>query len=341
MSGFQTPEDSSIVPQQSGQLIPLDEFKALVYQLNAKPDTEIRLLPGKKNLELADIRSINERITDKLRNHDLITDIASINFVLSNRKIKDYSTWTEFERENWDTVNEKVRTVTIKWDFTVKLPQYKLPQRHSLKIRIGTEIPPKDIFQLILTSDDITELMEARTPSICKVDFVNDILAAELMNIVVNWYEGLSDLPESNSITSFLSKKGKFLSEIIRYYSPIVLLFIFYQYYDYFIPLLGIQEQASLKSLGMLLILLLGIFITGSFLGSEFERFIDKRIDKFEEHPRFSITRGDRKAAEEFERTNKKLTNQIISRSLWVLFSLIVSSLVKFIVKYISLWSSG
>lgn len=336
MSDFQIPEDSNIVPQQSRQIIPLDEYKSLFYQLNAKLDTEIRLLHGKKNLELADIRSINEQISAKLRNHDLVADIASINFVLSNRKIKDYAIWAEFERENWDTVNEKVLTLTIKWDIAIKLPQYKLPQRHSLKIRIGTEIPPKDIIQLILTSDDITELIEARTPSICKVDFVNDILAAELMSIVVNWYEGLRDLPETNPLNSFLVKKGRLLSEIIRYSSPIVLLIISYQYYDYFMPLIGIQEQMSLKSLEALLILFAAIFIVGIFLGFKFERFIDERIEKFEEHPRFSITRGDKKSAEEFERTNKKLTNQILVRFFWVLFSLVVSSSIKFVVKYIS-----
>lgn len=335
MSDFQTSEDSNIVAQQSGQVRPLDEFKSLFYLLNAKPDTEIQLLRGKKNLELADIRSINERISAKLRNHDLVVDIASINFLLSKGKIKDYFTWAEFERENWDTVNEKIRTLTIKWDVAIKLPQYKLPQRHSLKIRIGTEIPPKDIFQLILTSDDITELMEARTPSICKVDFVNDILAAELMSIVVSWYEGLRDLPETNPLNSFLVKKGRLLSEIVRYSSPIVLLIISYQYYDYFMPLTGVQEEISLKSLEALLILVAAIFLTGKFLGFRFERFIDERIDKFEEYPRFSITRGDKKTAEEFERTNKKLTNQILFRFFWVLFSLIVSSSLKFVVKYI------
>jgi hypothetical protein len=232
MSDSQNFENSSIVPQQPGQLIPLDEFKSIFYQLNAKPDTEIRLLPGKKNLELADIRSINEQVSAKLRNHDLVSDIASITFVLSNRKIKDYGAWAEFERENWDTINEKVSMITIKWDVAIKLPQYQLPQRHSLKVRIGNEIPPKDIFQLILTSDDIVELMEARTPSICKVDFVNDFLATELINIVTNWHEGLRDLPEANPLSSFLFKYGKLLSEIIQYCSPIVLLTIFHQYHD-------------------------------------------------------------------------------------------------------------
>jgi uncharacterized protein YlzI (FlbEa/FlbD family) len=113
MSDFQTPEISDIVPRQTEAIVPLDEIKSFFYQLNAKPDTEIRLLPGKKTLELADIRSINEQVAAKLMNHDITAEIASINFILSNKKIKDYCTWAEFERENWDTVNEKIQTLAI------------------------------------------------------------------------------------------------------------------------------------------------------------------------------------------------------------------------------------
>jgi hypothetical protein len=334
MNDFQTPENSSIVPQKSGELISLDNFKSIFYQLNAKPDTEIRLLRGKKNLELADITSLNERISAKLSNHDVITEIASINFVLLNRKIKDYYTWAEFERENWDTVNEKVSTLSIKWDIAIKLPQYKLPQRHSIKVRIGTEIPPKDIFQLILTSDDISELIEARTQSICKVDFVNNILAVELLNLVSNWYEGLHDLPDANPVISFLRKNGRLISEIIRYSLPIVLLLVSYQYSDYWLPAIGIEEKISPKNLEALLIWLAAAFRAGIFLGFKLEKFINKRIDKFEDYPRFSITRGDKKAIEEFEKTNKKLKNQILIRVFWVLFALAVSSSVKLVGSY-------
>ncbi|WP_193195391.1 hypothetical protein [Nostoc sp. MG11] len=115
MNSSQTSENSSIVPQQTGTNMSLDDFKSFYYQLNAKPDTEIRLLPGKKTLELADILYINEQIQAKLRNHDVTASIGSINFILSNKKIKDYSTWAEFERENWNTINERIQTVTISW----------------------------------------------------------------------------------------------------------------------------------------------------------------------------------------------------------------------------------
>jgi hypothetical protein len=75
--------------------------------------------------------------------------------------------------------------------------------------------------------------------------------------------------------------------------------------------------------------------MAGLFLGFKIERFIDRRIDKFEDYPRFSITRGDRKAIEEFEKANEKLIRQIVSRICWILFSILVSSSLKVIIHYI------
>jgi hypothetical protein len=335
MNDSQTSETLGIVPQQAGANMTLDDFKSLFYQLNAKPDTEIRLLPGKKTLELADIRSINEQIEAKLRNHDITANVASINFILSNKKIKDYSTWAEFERENWETLNERIKTMTINWNIAIKLPQYKLPQRHSIKLRIGTDIPPKDIFQLIFTSDNIQELIEAGSPSVCKVDFINNILAVELLNIVSNWHEGLRDSPEPSLVQRIFKKQGRILSEIIRYASPVVLLTIVCQYSNYLFPILGIREEISLDTLQKFFIFMAAVFMAGLFLGFKIERFIDKRIDKFEEYPRFSITRGDVKAIEEFEKVNEKLTRQIITRIFWILFTILVSSSLKLIIHYI------
>jgi hypothetical protein len=286
-------------------------------------------------LELADIRSINEQVAAKLMNHDITAEIASINFILSNKKIKDYCTWAEFERENWDTVNEKIQTLAIKWDILIKLPHYKLPQRHSMKLRIGADIPPKDIIQLILTTDDITQLIEAKSRSVCKVDFINNIIAIELLNIVSNWHEGLKNSPELNVVPRFLKKQGKLLSEIIRYLSPIVLLAIVSLYSNYLFPFLGIKEEVSIDSVQKIFIFIAAFFMTGLFFGSKIERFIDKKVDKIEYYPTFSITRGDRKAIEEYEKANEKLTKQIVSRIFWILFSVLISSALRLLIDYI------
>jgi hypothetical protein len=116
MSDYQSVEASVVTKESAGSLIQLSDLKSLFYQLNAKPDTEIRLLPRGKTVELSDIRSINDQVGAKIRNYNVVAEIASVNFILSNRKIKDFSTWAEFERERWDTVNERIESLSITWD---------------------------------------------------------------------------------------------------------------------------------------------------------------------------------------------------------------------------------
>ncbi|MBD2501650.1 hypothetical protein [Anabaena azotica] len=325
--------------QPSSAILPLDEYKSIFYQLNAKPDTEIRLLSdGRtfgKTLELADIISINERIGSKLKNHDITADITSLNFILTNKKIKDYSSWAEFDREKWDTVNEKIESFTINWDILIKLPQYQLPQRHSIKLRIGTVIPPKDVFQLLLTSDDVLELLETTADGICKIDFINNILAIELLNIISNWYEGLKESPKPNIIHRFLKSQGSLVSEIIRCATPILLLIIAYIYSEYLFIILGIKKDISIDNFFIFFILLITIFTFGSFVGRKIERSIDRKINKFEEYPKFSITRGDKKAIEDYEKNNKKLTMEIATRIFWILFSMLFSFIFKLFIQHI------
>lgn len=335
MDDFRLPETSNIVPQPVKKVLLFDDFKSIYYQLNAKPDTEIRLLRGKKVLELSDIRSINEQISAKLENHEVDMNMLSIDIILSNGKIKDYSNWTEFLRENWDTINERVGSFIIKWDILIRLSQYNLPQRHTIKLRIGNAIPPKEIFQLILTSDDMPEIIESRSPSVCKVDFINDIIANELLNIVSSWHKGLKSSPEASFAKKFIEKRGKLLTEIIRSVSPIIFLVTSYLYSSFLFPFFGIEGELSIDNVCKISILLVSFFWTGAFAGRKIEKFIDKLIDKLEDYPSFSITRGDKKAISDFEMNNKKLVQQIVNRTLWILFSLLVSSFLKLVMPYL------
>jgi hypothetical protein len=335
MSDYQSVEASVVTKESAGSLIQLSDLKSLFYQLNAKPDTEIRLLPRGKTVELSDIRSINDQVGAKIRNYNVVAEIASVNFVLSNRKIKDFSTWAEFERERWDTVNERIESLSITWDMSLKLPSYDLPQRHSLKLRIGNAVPLKDMFQLAFTSDDITEIMEAGSHGICKVDFVNSIIAIELLNIVTNWHEGLNSFPEPVRIQQFLRKQGRLMSEILKYLFPVLLLVITCIYSDYLNPLLGIGTELSLSNIQKLSVFLTTIFAGGIITGRKIESSIDRKIDKFEDFPSFIIARGDEKAKEEFSRNNDKLTAQIRNKILSILFTFSITASLRFLIGYV------
>jgi hypothetical protein len=50
----------------------LADLKSIFYLMNAKPDSSIQLLEGRKKISLADIRDLNERVQRKLENHNLV-----------------------------------------------------------------------------------------------------------------------------------------------------------------------------------------------------------------------------------------------------------------------------
>lgn len=335
MNSFQSSENSNIVSQSNNGKLSRDELKSFFYLLKGKTDTELRLLPNGKVLELADIRSINEQIEAKLRNHEIVANIASINFILSNKKIKDYSSWNEFERENWDYINETVKCFNISWDILIKLPHYEYPQRHSIKLRIGDAIPPKDIFQLFFTSDDISELLEVGASGVCKVDFLNNIIANELLNIVNHWHESLKDTPALKPTQLFFKKQGRSISEIIRMTTPIVLLLIYYVYSDNIFYLLHISNELSAKNFQTVLIILITIYIIGSYIGKNIEYFIDRSIDNFERYPKFNITKGDKNAVSKIQNINDNLSKQIISKIFWTFFTVLISFCLKYLLSYI------
>jgi len=334
MTDSQSFETESIVPNPSEAItsISLDDFKSLFYLYNAKPDTEIRFLKGGKIVELADIRSLEEQVADKLGNHDTVGQTVSISFILSNKKLKEFSTWAEFERAKWNTINEKIEALSISWNILIQLPQYKSPQTHSMKLRIGNSIQPKDIFQLILTSDDVSEVREALSGAVCKVDFINTILANELLFLVEEWYKGLKQAPEPDLIQKIFKKYGIAATEALRSFFPLLLLFVACNYTDYLYSLLGMDQNLSVATLQTTLLFFLTTFILGSFIGRRIEKSIDRKIAQLEEYPNFRITKGDQNSSVEFEQNNKTLTNQICIRIFWIVFSILISYPVKFLI---------
>ena len=139
--------------------IDLDQFKSIYYLLNAKPDSQIRLLKENKKLNFEDLLELNASVISKLKTESLETSITTITVVFKNKKVNTYNNWLEFERTNWQ-ISDQTLSISINWDINIKLPEHELPQRHTLKVRLGSPIRPNEIFQLMMTSDKDDELME-------------------------------------------------------------------------------------------------------------------------------------------------------------------------------------
>lgn len=307
----------------------LSDVKSFFYMMNAKPDTSIQLLEGRKKITIAEIRDLNERVQRKLENHELVGQIASINLIYEKGKIQDFSTWAEFEREQWHTINNKTEAISLTWDISIKLPKYSNPQRHTLKVRIGQAISPKDMMELVFSSDDPTELREKRADGIVKVDFIDQVIAGELIEKVVTWYDGLKKLQNAYGVQKVLEKNQSFIVGIIHNFTPIVILSIYHYYFIAFCNWGSLTTNLTIANLQLFLISFITVFYVGSIVAKRFARWIDKLIDGYKGVSQFEITKGDENGVHEAQINNKTITKKLITKA-----SLsIVGAVVAFIIR--------
>ena len=292
----------------------LDDMKSFFYLMNAKPDTSIQLLEGRKKITIAEIRDLNERIQRKLQNHDLIGQIASINLIFEKVKIQDYATWAEFERETWHTINNKTDAISLTWDISVKLPRYENPQRHTLKVRIGQAISPKDMMELVFTSDNPTELREKRADGVVKVDFIDQVIAGELIEKVTSWYDGLKKMPNEKGIQMILEKYQSILVGIIFNFTPILFLSIYHYYFLAFCDWGSLTININIANIQIFLIAFSAIFYFGKIFASKFAKTLDKKIDQYVGISQFEITKGDENALHDAQVKNSSITKKILTK---------------------------
>ncbi len=318
-----------IIENESNLPVPgkysLDDVKSFFYLMNAKPDTSIQLLKGRKKVSIAEIRDLNERIQRKLENHDLIGQIASINLIFEKGKIQDYSTWAEFERETWHTINNKTEAISLTWDISIKLPKYQNPQRHTLKVRIGQAVSPKDMMELVFNSDNTSELFEKRADGVVKVDFIDQVIAGELIEKVTSWYDGLKKMPDDIGIQNLMEKNQDLIVGIVHNFTPILFLSIYHYYFTAFCNWSNLKTNLSIGNIQLLLISFITIFFIGSMFAKKFAKWTDKKIDDYKGLSPFEITKGDENAVHEAQISNSTITKQLLRKVGLTILSTIVA----------------
>ena len=309
----------------------LSDVKSFFYLMNAKPDTSIQLLKGRKKVTIAEIRDLNERIQRKLENHDLIGQIASINLIFEKGKIQDYGTWAEFERETWHTINNKTDAIALTWDISIKLPKYQNPQRHTLKVRVGQAISPKDMMELVFNSDNASELIEKRADGVVKVDFIDQVIAGELIEKVVAWYDGLKKMPDDVGVQKIMEKHQNFIVGVIHNFTPIILLGIYHYYFIAFCNWSNLTSNLTIANIQFLLITFITVFFVGSMIAKKIAKWTDKKIDDYKGLSQFEITKGDENAVHDAQQNNNTITKQILTKGGLA----IVTTIVAFVVRHL------
>lgn len=295
----------------------LEQFKALFYLAKGKRDTQIKLYHGNKLFSKQNVIDLNDKVEQKLLNYSVSNKLTSISINLSGNNIKSYGNWQEFLNEPLST-SEKTQTVTISWDFEMILPNrvHTLPQTHSLKVRLGNELKPNEIFHMMMVGGDEHELEEAQAQMVAKVDFVNNTIATELLALVNDWYNVLTENGFENKFNKFLQNHGVKLRMIMEICIIFAGLALFYPIAKYFMDSL---ENSGTSYLRINFILVNGIFISYTIfmrISNFYARKYDRAINQLGNNPLFNFTIGDRSEIDKIEKKNKGLRREILMKLL-------------------------
>lgn len=299
-------------------------FKAFYYMMNATPDSVTKAFKKPVIVDQSDISGLNKRITDKIKNHfeEEMFSIG-IHVSLNDKKSIDFSSWTEFENHQW-CEPEIITNFIINWDFLIKLPKYKLPQKHNLMVKLSSVIKPEEMLNLIISGniEDIEGIEQSSYPIIARVDFIDRDLGDELINLVKEWIDGLScNYQEKSSLTmKFLYKNKRKFALFTNYFFSflllcfgIILLNVEVNSFDVFtVGEINIGNFLGIINLSFIYIM---VFLFAHWMSGVFARGIFESLSEYGDIHIFNITKGDKNEQKRLENKDKKNQKWVLIKS--------------------------
>lgn len=298
--------------------IPRKELRSLFYLFSAKPDSRIKVFISPVHLKRSDIIELNDCITRKLDTHSIVASTTSVKVGYVGAHISEFGTWEEFESHHWQEP-ELIEEIVVKWDFLVHINEFIAPQRHTLLVRISTDLKPGKVLQMLASSnsDEFDKIDMFVAPAFCRVDFINSQISKELINEVEDWYNGRITPTLIPEAFYWFKKRRRFIAEFFDHWlllSWVILLTSFFfwgsnHFYSANVPthVIGISLFLgiySLRPIGR------AANIMASFVFNSLKNLEGSRVV-------FEFTSGDIKKIAELRQENRKKGRKFLISTGW------------------------
>ncbi|EMI44000.1 hypothetical protein [Rhodopirellula sp. SWK7] len=290
--------------------VPHQDFRSWFYLVTGKPDSKVKLFQRSVVVAPSDLEDLNERVVTKLNNHQITDSITTVTVTFDKKEAVQFGTWPEFLDFNWK-VPERTQEVTVKWNFCLDLPQFDVPQPHMLLMKLSKPVTPKQFLQMIFSSsdEDIDGLQPDTAICMCRVDFINHVLADELITIVDRWNDSLKKHPSQDNWLDKLEKHDGLIAQCVHYAFALVFVLIaglgLYQLTKHIDP----TSPITIDGLRLSFYWLLGtgaiVFLLGR-IGKYLAAQIYGAINAYGERTVFDFTRGDSNHVTEVDNKNAK-----------------------------------
>lgn len=317
----------------------ITDYKSVLYRFVAKPDSMTKIFGKAARVECEDIIALKERICEKIEtqfgNEHLIIYVD----VNMSRGKNLCMSWEEFCNCRWDS-SEHIKNLVIKFDFLLNLPDYEISQRHTLVVRLSAGLNEQELMNLILNGkiEDLNELDLNMASIVARVDFVNQTIGDELLNIVANWVDNMEEVSFGrNPFILFFRRFRRNVAYFFNYiFVCICSLFGIYTVRDKIISLGNVLSKDStvlcadiFMLITIFLISLIVIYKISQYFANKIFVLLQNYTGKF----MFEFTTGDKKLNkkfyEQFNKNQKRLfLNFVLSILLNVGSSLIANLII-------------
>lgn len=291
----------------------LADFKSIYYQMNAKPDSISKAFSDSVIIGIDDIIELNNRVKEKISlNYHEDGYIASVTVNLKGKKVLNFSCWEEFIQHSW-TETSCINSISLQWNFNIRVPGYENPQNHNLVVKITNGLRPEEVLNLIFSGniEDFDEVELNTFPIVARIDFIQSLFGEELINIVGDWIKGLRNNKEyKNPIILLMRKYRKIMAQYFEYISFIATFFLELSIGNAIINSFEIEYISQIKIRQLIfLVNIFAILVLALWLLRRVYYFIAKNIyEKLDDYSKvyvFDITRGDKKIQEKIVNKDK------------------------------------
>jgi len=317
-----------------------DEFKSWFYLLSGKPDSTVKFFSDPIIVAPSDIEDLNNIVQDKLGTHHVEGCVTAVTINYSNNTVKEFSTWAEFQTHKWKRP-ETTETIFVKWDFMVDMPSFEIPQRHTMTLRIANEIKPDHLLNAMFGGgqalNNWENLENDMSPVYCRVDFINQSLGQELINLANEWYQGKRKIKHIGRFMQSVTKRRRIFSQSIHYSIPFLTGTLTCALMFYRCEIGNCTDPLTVSaSKWLFLWLFISFFsvIIAERIGQKVASSVFKNLSGYGNCHYFNFTNGDKNKQDEKQSENKKKLIRLWSKIiLTVLFDTVLAIITTKLIK--------
>ncbi|EHL17371.1 hypothetical protein HMPREF9630_00538 [Peptoanaerobacter stomatis] len=329
-----------IILKDSEYLIPtaeehsLSTYNALCHRIFTNPDNTQKIFYNNILLKINDVYDIIERVNRKFSLHNNTEFSITIGVKFDDREYIEFSGYESFKHHDWNE-NKSILNMTITWDALLKIPNYEIPQRHRLILKMSNSMRPEEILKIIFSGeiDDMEELDKKFFPIVVRAEYISQRIGQELISIVEEWVKNNEQPTINPKYINYLKQKKYIISKAIELISTLLAFLALATIFLNFIDSVDFNNlgQISKENLKLLSLYNITIIAVLGFISRISYHFATKIYDLLRDYGfgyMFNITKGDKKLIDRLKKQEQHSNVRLVVNFLFALIFNVICSII-------------